>query len=600
MENSSTKDCATASENSRVIKTGATFACATDNAGNITNEPKGVLDKLTLEPDYSHADSVKTANGDNYASVAIKGTARNTDLGIQAYAFTSTNTVPTTWNALNSTTYAEITQTYKVTSNGTYYFWVKYGNGDTNKESITISNILQEVKTIDLIIDYEHSGTVKIANSNNYSSIVIKGTAQNNYDGIKAYAFTTSSTVPTTWTNLDSTTFASISESYNITDNTTYYFWVKYGNDTTNKASITITELQTERIETAIAIDESNSGTKKVTNSNYYTAIVLKGTAINNTKGIKAYTFTTSSSTPSSWTSITLTKNEITKTKTVTSNATHYFWVKYDDNTTAKKSITIDQIVTSSSTTLSFSDRSSSTLTKSKTISGIKALGTVTVDNGSVSSSSLSGTSVTVTVTGGTTLTGQDSEVVTKSPTTANATSECSSYKCSNGGKVSGSKCVANKGSSYTLETSSVVTSVFTCSYNKYVKDTAQAPSTSCATHYTKGTNITYYKCGSSSSCSSRTKLSDKPSNVYTGQSCTSNLTVYWIGSTTCTWQGDYNATCSSSEPVCPSSSYTLVSSTCYKCASGYTFNKSAKECRKTVYTDYSYWEYTVTINYYK
>ena len=297
---------------------------------------------------------------------------------------------------------------------------------------------------------------------------------------------------------------------------------------------------------------------------------------------------------------------DVSKSRDVsaTSNTTYYFWVKYGDDTTDKKSITVSSLVTSASTTLDFYSESSSTITKTKTISGIKALGTVTVDNGSVSSSSLSDTTVTVKVTGGTKHTGTTSDTLTESPTTKTATSttSCSSYKCSNGGNVSGSSCVANKGSSYTLNTSPVQHATFTCSeYNKYT-GTANAPSTSCATHYTKGTNVTYYRC-SSSSCtpSNGTKLSCSPSCVYLGKSCTSNLSFYWIGSTTCTWQGDYDATCSSSSTSYScSSGYTLVSSTCYKCANGYTFNKSTKKCTKTVTESYSYWEYTATINYYK
>ncbi len=592
----SSKSCATTSTGKRTITTTAKYSCAEDKAGNLSEKPTGVINTINLTRNDSAPETLRIEETEYYSSVLIEGVAQNNENGIQSYAFTTSSSTPSSWTSLGSTTKTEITQKYTVTSNGTYYFWVKYGDNTTAKKSIPINNVITPINTINLAIDTANS---VVSSGSNYSSISIKGTAQNNYKGIQSYAFTTSSSAPSSWTSLGSTKRDEVVQSHTVTTNGVYYFWVKYGDGTTASKSIEITQILTEVNSITIAINTANS-VAVPNNSGYYTSIQLKGTAHNNTKGIKAYTFNNSSSTPSSWTTLSsTTMDQIVKTTSATANKTYYFWVKYGDNTTAKKSITIDQLVSQYSTTLSLSDRDSSTQTGKKTISGIKLLGDVTVDNGSVSSKSLSGTTVTVKVTGGTKKTGSETETLTSSPTTSSATSSCSSYKCSSGGKVSGSKCVANNGSSYTLNTSPVQYATFTCStYNKYQWN-ANSPSTSCATGYTKGSNVTYYKC-STSNCtpSNGTKLSCSPGCVYLNQSCTSNLSFYWIGSTTCTWGGDYNATCSKTTYSC--SSGELVSSTCYKCSTGYTFNSSTKKCTKKVTTNYSYWEYVVTIKYYK
>ncbi len=578
----------------RTIPDGVKYACAIDKVGNKSAKVK-TLPFINLEMDLANS-TVDTTNSSYYTSIVLKGTALEEDKGIKSYAFTTSSSTPSSWTNLGSITKTQITQTTTVTENGTYYFWVKYGDDTTAKKSITVDQINPLVNTIDVGVDLANS-TVDPTNSSYYTSITLKGTAQHNKLGIKAYAFTNSSSTPSSWTTLSSTIKTQITQSTSVTENGTYYFWVKYGDDTTNKKSVSVTQITPSVNTIDVAIDTSSS-TYAGDSTTYYTAIKLKGTARNNTKGIKAYAFTTSSSTPASskWTTITQTNDMITKTSSATSNTTYYFWVKYGDNTTAKKSITIDKLVTSASTTLDLYSESSSTITGNKTISGIVALGNVTVDNGSVSSSSLNGTKVTVKVTGGTKNKGTRNETVEDSSylSSSKAKTRTVCTSCS-AGTPSGSGCVGSKGSSYTLETPSPVKSVFKCSYSKYVKDTTEAPSTSCASGYKKGTNVTYYSCGSATSCSSRTALSDKPSNVYTGKACTSDLTVYWIGSTTCT----FNGTCTDTDTEYYCSSGVLSGTKCYSCSSG-TVSTSGPTCKITSKVTYYYYDYTVTINYYK
>ena len=583
----------------RTIPDGAKYACAVDKVGNKSARVK-TLPFINLEMDLASS-TIDTTNSSYYTSIALKGTALEEDKGIKAYAFTTSSSTPSSWTNLGSITKTQITQTTTVTENGTYYFWVKYGDDTTAKKSITVDQINPLVNTIDVGVDLANS-TVDPTNSSYYTSITLKGTAQHNKLGIKAYAFTNSSSTPSSWTTLSSTIKTQITQSTSVTENGTYYFWVKYGDDTTNKKSVSVTQI-TPSVDTInVAIDTSSS-TYAGTSTTYYTAITLKGTARNNTKGIKAYTFTTSSSTPTSWTTITQTKDEITKTKSATSNTTYYFWVKYGDDTTAKKTITIDKLVTSASTTLELTSTSSSTIEKTKTISGIKVLGTVTVDNGRVSSSSLSGTTVTVKVTGGTEQEGSTPSTSTTSPATESATSSCSSYSCNSGGKVSGSKCVANKGSTYYQETSPHVTQTISCTSGK-LKPTTGSPSTPCADGYVYDSSytVTYtviYKSGSD--CTAYSGSTTNPWDYFNGKSCSAAIKIEWYGKKKCKWGGDYSATCSGGTSYSCPSGYTKVSTTCYKCTtSGYTFNSSTKKCTKTTYTYYSYWEYTATINYYK
>ena len=587
------------------IPTGVGFACANDLAGNVTNKPKGLLSTITLAEASSEA--YRISGSDFYTSKVIEGKAQNNDAGITAYTFTTSSTTPTSWTTI-SLTYDEITQQKTVSSDGKYYFWVKDGDGNPINASVDVGNIKTPINTLTLAIDTANSVS---SGSGKYSSISLKGTAQNNYWGIVAYAFTTTDSKPTSWKTISST-YDQIVQSNKVTENGKYYFWVKYGdaNNTTDKKEIEITQILTEVNSLSIAIDPSNS--TQVGDSGYYTKITLKGTAHNNTLGIKAYAFNNSTNSPSSWTTVSpVSYDEVTASTSATANKTYYFWVKYSDNTTDKKSITINNLVTSGSTSLELYSEGDSTITDKKTITNVKYVSSVTLESGYsgyVDDFYISGSDVVVTAKGGTKKNGSRNETNENSTYLTNYSpsyESVTSCTCSVGTLNSDNKCIkkditGNWGHDYyrTLKCNNgVVNCAGTdgcsgdCYYIENGKTINSAPSSTCASGYSKK-NIEYYNYPA------KTKYS--ASQVCNKNICGSSSTyeLHLVGKYDCIWN-PVNPTCStSSQPKCNKGDV-LRSSTCYYCTKG-TITSNGKSCSVTSPVDYSYWKYVVSIVYYK
>src|SRR5699024_5290893 len=122
----------------------------------------------------------------------------------------------------------------------------------------------------------------------------------------------------------------------------------------------------------------------------------LIGTSQDKQAGLVGYAFTKTSSTPTSWNTLSKTTNKISYQYEVSKTGTYYFWVKDAAGNTKSTSVTISSIDISSS-----KNRLSSNYTGQKTLSNVKGLTYVKVDNGYVASKILSNKTVTVTVDGG-------------------------------------------------------------------------------------------------------------------------------------------------------------------------------------------------------
>lgn len=82
------------------------------------------------------ADKTEWTNQD----VKLKATFQDNESGIVGYAWTDTETEPTSWNTISQTT-IEQTQTKTISSNTTKYFWAKDKKGNINYASIIVDNI---------------------------------------------------------------------------------------------------------------------------------------------------------------------------------------------------------------------------------------------------------------------------------------------------------------------------------------------------------------------------------------------------------------------------------------------------------------------------
>ena len=173
-------------------------------------------------------------------NVTLTGKAQDLGSGISYYQF-STNANLTSsssgWTQIPNTK-NEIVKTHTVTTNGTYYFYVKDASGKVNKKSIVVSNIDKVLPTVQFnLIDGKYS-TPK----HNYRNvdIIVKLTAADDLEGSGLnqlqYSWSRSeNTEPTSgWINFTNDTNMKISSSAGK-----WYLWTKVtdnaGNTTTQK-----------------------------------------------------------------------------------------------------------------------------------------------------------------------------------------------------------------------------------------------------------------------------------------------------------------------------------------------------------------------------
>ena len=81
--------------------------------------------------------------GNTQGDVTLTGKATDLGSGISYYQFSTNGNLTSSssgWTSITNTT-KEITQTYTVVNNGTYYFYAKDDAGNINKKAIVISNI---------------------------------------------------------------------------------------------------------------------------------------------------------------------------------------------------------------------------------------------------------------------------------------------------------------------------------------------------------------------------------------------------------------------------------------------------------------------------
>ena len=191
-------------------KNGTIYFWVKDKAGNISSKAIAVT-KVDDTPPVI----VSLIEQDNYgATSTITAVAKDTESGIIGYAFTESNTEPTKWTSVNNAM-TESTFTYVSKNNGTIYFWIKNGSGNTTSKAINIIKVDVTVPTVTLSLSDEATWAKSKTLTMNFSD---------NESGLAGYAVTTSSSTPTSWTVINGT---SISKTQTITINRTYYIWVK-------------------------------------------------------------------------------------------------------------------------------------------------------------------------------------------------------------------------------------------------------------------------------------------------------------------------------------------------------------------------------------
>ena len=421
-------------------------------------------------------------------------------------------------------------------------------------------------------------------------SVDLIGSAQDTLSGLVAYQFSASAKPDeNSWIEINNTN-EEVRYTNPVDENGVYYFHVKDLVGNTSSA-----EYEVKNIDKQI---DSMSISKST--SSYVTSLNLNLSATDNGSGIVRYQVTTSSSRPTSgWTNVS-NRRSLSATYPVSDNRTYYFWVEDAAGNADYRSITINNIVVQATTSTTVRSESRNTISSSLNISNIVQLINVTSNKGRVSSKSLSGNRVYFTVTGGSSSTGYRTGTCYRKANTYAAYSRCNSYYCPNGGKVSGSWCVAGCSSgtsSYCRYTNPHDGRSVKCEYKNSSK-------TMC-----KLTGYNYFTCVNGKWRETGNTSTDCPEHysMYGNYWCLPSISGQTCsgGSTTvdcyknCQWMGNYNATCRSySSARCDSGDY-KSGSTCYYCSTG-TLNTSSKTCRYSCQTSYTYWQYSVTITYYR
>lgn len=446
-----------------------------------------------------------------------------------------------------------------------------------------IDNVGNRSKTaIDLIVknvDGQGANVINLVgtpDNNTYTKKVkLTGTARDDISGLVGYQFTTTDSVPTNWNSIELTN-KEITYYYDVTQSGKYYFWVIDALNNTSRAEYEVKNIDLIAGDVMQIVPSTES---------YTTSLTLTGTATDNLSGIVKYQLTKNSSQPNTgWKTTSPTKNITTSLK-ITENGTYYLWVIDAVGNVGNKKLTVSNLVKEyTKTTPVYSERDD-LISSSIRINGIKKLGSVTVNNGYVSSSYMNGDNVYFTVRNGITHTGTEPATCTTSPSTYRADYEnvCSDYECNYGGRVSGSKCVADRGRSYRL-TGDWFKITCNCVNNRY--DCWGSGSTPC--------DEGYWRDGSWYDCEAKTSVEQGGYCSKTGQA-----TGQQRCHATCYWDGNYSADCVDydREYYCDRGDY-LDGRTCYYCKKG-SLNSRGTMCTYSCTNTYSYWEYTVTIVYY-
>ena len=248
-------------------------------------------------------------------------TLKDEKSGLSGYQVTETETEPTEWTSVSGN---DTTIEKEIISNNTYYIYGKDVTGNISHEKIKVTHVDNTPPTIISLTEQDSYGATS----------TITAVAKDTESGITGYAFTESSTEPTSWTSVDNV----ISEStytYTATKNGTIYFWLKDGaGHTTNKA-ITVTKVDvTAPTITFNLSDETTWTTSKTLTMNFS----------DNESGLAGYALTGRKVQPTKWVSIS--GNTTTITEEERSNGTYYIYAKDSLGNISYKEVTISHVDT--------------------------------------------------------------------------------------------------------------------------------------------------------------------------------------------------------------------------------------------------------------
>lgn len=320
------------------------------------------------------------------------------------------------------------------------------------------------------------------------------------------------------------------------------------------------------------------SNVNKSTNKYYVTNLNVTADAKDELSGLNKYKIVTSGNyVDSGWSVITPTTDLYKINKNISSRGTYYVWVQDQAGNYNVASIKLDNIATLLKTNLKVKDYITSTISGRKSIPGILEVKSVTVDNGEVRSYRLDGTTVTVNLSGGSSDYEYDYETSYRYADSRRADEDeyCERYYCPDGGDLDGKYCTGDTFKEFTDNTVDCY-----CNNKGEAWTTPdQWPRTPCPEGYTKDFIESDLHCNCDTE---RGRI---------------------FGWMYCEWDGDYRADCKSyeTEYSCDSDEE-LDGRYCYSCDRDEELVWKDREwqCEYEERFKVYYWEYNVTIEYYK
>ena len=269
-----------------------------DEMGNLKSE-NVVLSKL----DKTGPVITVTASSDWGSSNTVNITLEDEKSGLAGYALTETEIEPSEWT---NVTGKSTTITKDVTSNKKYYVYAKDALGNISHKDVEVSHVDTTAPTIVSLTEQSSYGATS----------TITAVAKDTESGITGYAFTESSTEPTSWTSVDNVITES-TYTYKASKNGNIYFWVKDGAGHIVNKAITVSKVDATAPTVTLSLSDETTWTKSKT---------LTMNFSDNDSGLAGYAVTTTETTPTAWTSISGTS--VSKTQTITTNGTYYVWTK--------------------------------------------------------------------------------------------------------------------------------------------------------------------------------------------------------------------------------------------------------------------------------
>ena len=332
--------------------------------------------------------------------------------------------------------------------------------------------------------------------------------------------------------------------------------------------------------------------------TSYVSSLTIKATIADSLSGIAKYKIDKNSTyVNSGWTSASGQKS-LSINKSINSDGTYYIWVEDKAGNYTKSSININNIATLKTTTVTLNNNTTSNVSSNKSISGIKSLQSVTVNNGRVLSSYLSGSRVYFSLGGGSSTAVPTTQTVSVSAnsSTAKTRKEC---WCDSGDRLSGTRCIGKMGGQFV----NTQRQYWSCLSNRWTPNDQLGVNDSNRSCQQEG-----YPAGYEKDISNYKFDYYNHKGEHSISNCEQYITNYNCNSAIDTKpvlkyrncyadckKPDYDAYCGN-EYYC--SSGTLIGSRCYSCSRG-RLNKTTKRCTYNT-TVYNYvYNYTVTIKYY-